>query len=429
LELIDVISNRARLYDIFGDGSPKLITIKLSNIFFSDPKTGKVVRRITIKPRAEKHVAEYERNILRSISEDSLIERTGISGEVIIKFDLSDINNDGVAEIILLRADGIIACYDIYGKELWSVYKDRYVVDFYIFDIDEDGYQEVVAISRLGLIYTINRKGKVFSFPLKNTYGSPSHIYCYSLQNSSPRVAVLMRDGLLYFFEVMCRGKEFYKKEERLEIINTINLPKTGEPVVFCRYDIDVEGIEEFIVGLSDGTIVAVDRSSGITRSLRLEDKIAFAVPLKHSNLKGIFIGDWVGNAVIVSKSGITRFDAPSKRARLDIDGDGVQEDIRVMSKKIVVRRDGRELFSIEGRNYISAYNICDINNDGCMEILLGWNSRSVSIYSCDGKRISATSTTMVPRVILAIDIDGDEKKELLCGGDRALEVYKSSIT
>ena len=429
LELIDIISDRAKLYDIYGDGSPKLITIKLSNIFFSDPKTGKVVKKFTIKPKVEKHVVEYERNLLRSISGDSLIERTSVSGEIIIKFDLADINNDGIVEIVLLRADGIMACYDTYGKELWSVYKDRYVVDFCISDIDSDGYPEVVAISRMGIIYIINRKGKVFSFTLKNTYGSPSHICCYHEQDGSPRVAVLMRDGLLYFFGVTHKGKEFYKKEEKLEILNTVNLPKTGEPVAFCRYDVDGDGVEEFIVGLSDGAVAIVNPSSGLLKSLRLEDKIAFAVPLKYLNLTGIFIGDWLGNAVIISKSTITRFDAPSKRSRLDIDGDGTREDISVMAKRIVVRRERQELFSIEGRNYISAFNICDINNDDCMEILLGWNSRSISIYSCDGKRISAISTTTVPRVILAIDIDGDQKKELLCGGDGALEIYRPPIS
>ncbi len=425
MKLVNIISNRAKMADVNNDNATELVNVRLSTILVSNPLTGKLIKKIVVKPKVERSVEEYNRTLLRSVStSETLIERPSISGEIIIKFELEDINNDGSPEFIILRADGIMACYNFREKELWSIFKDPYVQDFCLFDIDNDGFKEIIAISRIGNLYIINHKGKVTTYPLEGIFGSPAFIG--SIQhNGCYRLFVIVRDGVLYFLDIPRDSKGIFKRKKPLNVLNTIGLPKTGEPVIIDTQDINEDGREEIIIGFSDGKLIIVGSEGTVLQSYELQDKIAFIATASTTDGNLVVIGDWIGNSLIIKKRSVQIIPALERTLDMDIDNDGIVERIQVRSKKLVIKKNQKEILSVEGRSYITAFNLQDIDADDEVEVLVGWNSRSFSIYKTNGSRIASTTTSAIPRVLLCIDVDNDGQKEILCGGEGTLEIYK----
>ncbi len=426
MQLINLSSDRAYLLDIDCDGAEELIYTKLSNIVITDPRRGKVKRVIKVKPKAEKQRDLYEQRIYRSISTEtniSLRDVSSFAGEVVLKLAISDVDGDGRSEIIILRVDGILACYGLDGSEKWSFFLDPYIVDL---AVEERGYIRVVAISRYGYLYAVTMDAKFYRVSLENL--SRSTISIVSLDPSDDTYAILMQEGMLYVIKLKI-SREKLKRTIKLEVLADISLPRHAESTSLCALDIDDDGIQEVVIGLADGTILIADwRAEKVSVSTKLPDKISCIYRLPGVEEPVVIVLDWFGNlAIIRGLNRIDVYEASPRRVSIDLDGDSVEEEISVFTKNLRVRKQGELISEIRGFSYISAYFIDDINGDGEKELIVAWNSKTVTIYSSSGQLIDSTKTSAIPRAIFVDDLDRDGKKEIVVCSNNSVEIFKIS--
>ena len=413
------------MLDVNNDGAKELVIAQLSNILVVDPQNWRVIQKIKIKPKAEGKAESFDRQLLQSIStESTLIERTSISGGLITKFLVYDIDGDSNPELIVLRADGIIACYDFRGKERWSMFLDPYITDISVCDVDNDDVFEIVAVSKGRMMYIIDSRKKVYRFYLADIFGIPAIIDCLPKGTDIGNIAILVRDGIIYLLRASIQ-KKVLRREEKIQTLNVMNLLKGGEPTAMYVGDVDGDQTIEFVVGFSNGDIQVLNSAGMEKLTISLEDRIAFVKNIGISEgLPLIICGDFMGNLVIFHGLKYRVIKGLPRRIECDVDGDGVNETISIIAKTLRIYKNKKEQLSIQGRSYITAFTLADVDNDDRKEIILGWNSRSLSVYDIDGQRIASLRTTTIPRVLILEDINSDGISELICGGEGTVEIY-----
>jgi len=426
MKLVGISSDRVSIFDIDNDGAEELVYTKLSNIIVEDLATGKIKRKIKIKPKAEKQKEEYELRRYRNISTETTIDFRDISsfaGDVVLKLVISDVDGDSKPELVVLRVDGILACYNLHGSEKWSMFLDPYISDI---AIEDSGDIRVVAVSQYGYLYTVTADAKFFKKSLEELQGTP--LYVESLSPSEDIYAILMREGILYVtkLEVV---REKLKRIVRLSKVATINLPKHAEPSSMHALDLNEDGIKEIIVGFSDGSILIVNWKTGEScAKAGLSDKISRIFSLPKVEKPIAIVLDWFGNlALIQSADDIEIIEASPRKILMDIDGDSIEEEISIFTKNLRIKKAGKLINEIRGKSYISSYFVDDINNDGKSEIVVAWNSRTITVYSNSGRILDSAKTSAIPRSVLVRDIDGDNKKEIIVCSNDAVEVFRTT--
>lgn len=424
MRLIDIYSNRAYMYDINRDGRKELIIPRLSNILIIDPSTGKIMKKIKIKPKVEKKVRAYDREIIMSVSSgDVSVERHSIAGEILLKFVLCDINNDSKDEIVLLRADGIMACYSRDGKEIWSTFEDPYINDFIVDDINNDSYYETISVSRGGTLYVTLHNGKTIKTFLGNIYSTPLFVRTINV-NANKLIIIITQDGNLYMLKIRISKRPAMGWHIATEIVDIINLSKYGIPTSIYATPSVTATSGKLVLGFEQGKLVLVDIINKNIDELELKDRIACIGPLLSGDTSRIIASDWSGNIILINDKRVEKLPALPRKTKIDLDDDGEDEIISIFAKKIRIIKNNIKIFSVEGRSYITAYLIADVNNDDHKEIILCWNSRSISIYRLDGKLVDSIKTTSNPKGLIVMDINNDKKKEIICCGEQTIEVY-----
>ncbi|MCR8471032.1 MAG: hypothetical protein QW819_05355 [Candidatus Korarchaeota archaeon] len=424
MRLVGLNSDRACIADIENDNIEELVYTKLSDIIILDTISNKIKRQIHIKPRAMKQRAEFDQEIYRDIStEDHIdLQRTpSIAGEVILKMHVKDVNGDGKPEIVILRVDGIIACYDVDGHEKWSFFLDPHIVDLATTD---RGELRVVVISGYGFLYAISIDGKLYKVDLKDFSGSP--LALTSVDSNAGLYAILSREGTIHLVRIEL-AKEVFKKVIKVSYIANLDLPKHAESTSLHAMSLSGGSTKEaLIAGLSDGTVLVIDlKSMEIRARIKLPDRISriFELPGAADNI-GIAL-DWLGNlAIIRDYDKIEMYEAPTRRRLVDLDCDGTEEEVSVSTKSLRIKKRGELINEIEGYSYISSYAVDDVNLDGKREIIVAWNSKSVTIYDYSGRVLDSTKTLAIPRALMILDINKDNKKEIIVCSNDSIEVF-----
>lgn len=412
------------MQDINQDGIRELILPKLSDIVIMEPNTRKVIRRIKIKPKAEKKVHAYEREIITSTSNrDIAIERRSVAGEILLKIELCDINHDSKYEIVLARADGILACYTCDGKEIWSIFEDPHITDFIVGDINDDLYYETISVSRHGMLYVTLHNGKTLRTFVKDIYGMPSFIRIIEIETKK-YVVVVTKSGIVYLLKIRISKKPVLGQKLLVEVERAINLNKYGSPTVVYASPTIMEVSSSLVLGFDSGKVVAVDIKSDTIREFELKDKIVCIGPIPIVNKHALIASDWSGNVLLMEDSKSQYMFALPRKMKLDLNGDGIDEIVSVFTKEIRILKNNAELFSVKGRSYITSCVLDDIDNDNNTEVVLGWRSGGISIYDLNGQLIESIKTISTPKGLIAVDVNSDQKKEIICCGIQTIEIY-----
>lgn len=408
MKILSVLSDRIIYNDLDGDGQPELTYGKLSTILVVDPETNRVKMKIKIKPKIEKKIREKEISNLRSIvSEDALIEKPSLAGEFILKMKLSDINNDGIPELIYLRTDGILGAVSLRGKNLWSHYLGP-IGDFIPF---EDKHIKIIAIKDYDTLCFLDAKGKMreqkISTNSRNRFIKTlgDDIFLAAPEGVITKIS-LKRDSNKGPYAPQVTKQAAYLKFGRLNTISTI-----GEPYNYIA------------LGFDDGTVILLDRDLNELNSFNLGDSIIGLFSL--ADLGKIFIASWMGKNAIIDLEGskITEYSF-SRRLNLDIDNDNNPEEIKVVTKSLQVIRNSNKIFEVTGRSYITAFVVDDIDNDSQYEILVSWRSGTFSIYRFpESRSIYYSKLPFIPRGIITTDLENDGKKEIILLGEDSMIV------
>jgi outer membrane protein assembly factor BamB len=76
---------------------------------------------------------------------------------------VSDIDNDGIEEILIGSEDSKIYCLDIFGDSKWDCLTDGWIRSLAVGDVDNDGEKEIIAGGSSRQIYIIGNDGSVKS--------------------------------------------------------------------------------------------------------------------------------------------------------------------------------------------------------------------------------------------------------------------------
>lgn len=424
MRLVDLNSDRACIIDIENDGFKELIYTRLSNIIIVDSIRGKVKRQIKIKPRAIKQRAEFDQETYKSISTEDQIYLQGepsAAGEVILKLHVKDVDNDGKPEITLLRVDGILACYDVNGHEKWSFFLEPHVADLVTSD---RGAFRVLTVSKYGFLYAISTDGKLYKVDLQELPGSPTALA--SVDPDAGLYAILTREGTIYLIRIEF-AKEILRRTVKVSRVASLDLPKQAESSSMCTVDLYEDGIKKVLIaGMSDGAVLVIDpKDMEIKARVKLPDRISriFELPMAKTSV-GVAL-DWLGNlALIRGCNKIEIHEASPRRKLIDLDNDNSPEEIAIFAKNLRIKKCGELVNEIQGESYISSYVVDDINIDGKKEVVVAWNSRTIAIYDHLGRVLDTAKTLTIPRALLLLDVDDDNKKEIIVFSNDSVEVF-----
>lgn len=352
---------------------------------------------------------------------------------------ISDINNDGLKEIIVSTTNGNVYAIDKNGIILEG-FPVNIGIPLYtplnMYDLNNDGYDEIIVSNKFSnpSLYVLDRNGDIIK-TFNNGNGVGSLFTVVINENGNTNLVFGGNDGTVYIlnnelniintiqiYNVSNISNGFYDSTSFLYIalsssnflyfydLNGI-LVKTYN---FDSYiwgisstDIDNDGIDEAIITLTNGKIYAVNINSILNNfPVNLNQQILTPPVLGDINndgIKEIIVITVYGKLYYINKDGTYNFlaDIPKMFSLkgvspllADIDGDAIEE--------IIVKSNDGYIYSIEnngkitdgfpifsGSNDWTTPTVNDIDRDGQNEIIFQDQKGYVHCYSLKGSKIT----------------------------------------
>ena len=285
-----------RIADANNDGSPEVIFSSWDGrIYCVSGSTGSRIWTFKFshnEPPAENveilNISNNETGIVASFH-NYLALIDGRNGELlwsvkskgwISHLKVSDINGDGIDEVIILTRNGLLQGYDFQGELLLNrhINIDSYPIPMTIFDINHDTLPEII-ISQGRKILTLDSKGH-----LLRTYNLPSK--CYGLSFGSyhwetdPLLVASFPNGIC-----LISDKKIVSKKEI----------RNAEPLIISSGDIDGDLLDEIIIGdwKNDSLYIFEPSEKKHTPSLKKKSSISLG-----DNVLEISLGDINGDGI-----------------------------------------------------------------------------------------------------------------------------------
>lgn len=357
------------------------------------------------------------RKEIRELKKTEELELRSEIGSILTKLRVKDLDNDGKEEIIIGRADGILAAINYKGETLWSADLLDYIVSFDIADVNADGKQEIAVVTAGGLVILLNNEGrKIWVKRYPRDY-APNDLKIIDI-DSNYLIALAMKDGSVVLLDRKSeKKKSLYPLREPLRIMKVADF--TGD------------GSKDIILGGEIGSLSIIDIEGKIIESEKFSSEIIHisASDINNDGRIEIIGSDWEGSVRIFNRDKKLFLREPKTEIKADIDGDGKLERVTKYWKRITVFRDNTKLWEDEFKRWISAMDVRDINNDGKQEIIIGCLDKLLRIYSSEGKLLWYKKLLRAPLSLLTEDIDNDNHVELVTIGEGELRVFKHYIT
>ncbi|HIE14268.1 TPA: hypothetical protein EYP70_03245, partial [Candidatus Bathyarchaeota archaeon] len=170
-----------------------------------------------------------------------------------------DVDDDGVAEVIVGSSDGWIYTLDAYGRDIWKFKTGGKVTSLWAGDVDKDGLLEIAAGSSDTKIYLIDCHGvEIWSRALEYHMrpGIVTTIFSYDLDGDGKDEIIVGSENWRYYaFD--CEGNQKWFCE-------TVRMSTVG-----CAADINGDGKGEVIAGTEYYLWHAIDSNGKILWSYR----------------------------------------------------------------------------------------------------------------------------------------------------------------
>jgi len=388
-------------HDIDGDGMIEQVYASVFNLQLF--KGGKLIWSKEIDARKK----------IRELNKTEEMRFETEIGNILTKVRIFDLNLDGKKEIIVGRADGLLAALDFKGNTLWSTDLVNYIISFDIADINGDNKPEIIVITGSGTVVLLNHKGrKIWARNYPREYG-PNDVKIYS-DGDEYLIALGMKNGgLLVLDKKGNEKKTFYPMHESIRVIGIGDL--TGN------------GSSEFILGGDKGGVAILD-NNGEIRSLQRFDSEIIQLSLYDLNNDGkleVIAGDWNGSVKIMNIEGTLLTHDSLIELQDDIDHDGEIEKITRYWKRVTVMKKGIKYWEKEFGRWVSAIDVFDIDDDGKKEVIVGGLDKMLRIFNYKGELLWQKRLLRAPLCILAKDFDSDGSTEILSIGEKELRILK----
>ena len=329
-----------------------------------------------------------------------------------------DLNKDGRVEIIIGCWDGRIYTLNHKGVILWTFFIGSYynlgsghiqsspAVD----DIDRDGEPEIVFGSDVDILYCLDSSGRLeWSINLQETslpLGITSTPTLYDVNNDGLKEIIVGSDyRYLYTIHLVARD-EGGVNELKPEILwrfatQSETLAITCAPLVI---DLDVDSDPEIIFGTKDGCVYCLSSMGDIEWSYQTDGPIhntCSIADVDNDDSLNVVIGSYDKSIYIFNNKGdlLTRIQAVEKVFSqiilCDLDGDG---DLNLITSTQMQNSDNAiYILDSDGTNVHALYFqdqlpgndqkvinpiVCDLNNDGFIEIIVGTNEGYLLLFS-----------------------------------------------
>lgn len=393
--------------DINGDGEKEIVTIRELKILAFSGKKKEQLSLFVVPSKSKNQRREYqERNVLGDF----------VAGDTPLYLKLADVDGDGRMEIFVVRADNVAYITNQKGRELWSMKISDNVKSISVADIDKDNRDEIFLHSKDGNLYIIEKgitsiKGKqIFKKMIVDAFSIGD------INNDNElELVILTREGKLFIMT------------SNLKKISEIDL---GVHLLNPRIvisDINGDGIKEITISGERGILVFVE-STG--KYILREEEISSVIFLKsfdidNDGIDEIILGGYNGELRVFKNINKIYEKEESTRIKLDIDNDGIIEEIYKYWKEVGLVKKGTKVWTKMRDSWIVTLSVGDIDSDGFPEILFGDLKSNIMILDRNGEIIWFTKLPMTPMVSAIADFDGDGTVEILVGSLDSLNMFK----
>jgi hypothetical protein len=355
------------------------------------------------------------------------------SNDYINKVEVTDLNGDGVAEIIASSRDGII--YDlgakVSGHMTWQTIVGGNIKNFIILDYDKDGKKEVLAGSDktgvpvrlltwqgLNLGSTIDFEQRVYAIDAADVDGDG--VNDIIIGGADHRVYLLKSRSMPALWQYESRGAVQYAKAADID----------GDSKT------EIVGVSTWRMNEDDlAEVYALDNSGKLRWSYEIPGGIfsSSSGPAALSDINGdgkkeILIGGKKG-LIALDSGGSVLWNFPTEKLVNIVYVPDSGNGIYVGATPYVYSLDGlgKVVWKYSVNTTVFSLNVADINSDGKEEILVGalkyihvLSKDSTPIVSWFYNDVNAASNlagkNFETRSITAGDVDGDGAKEVVAG-------------
>lgn len=310
---------------------------------------------------------------------------------------VSDINGDGIPEVVFGTKKGMIHCLDHEAKELWSFATgselkpgDELFYDLEqvhaissapaLVDINNDGKQEVIFGTEDGVMYALSHTGDLlWEVNIGGAIKATPKVVDAN-NDGSPEIIVTSTNKKLVMLNAQGKILVSFKTREGSEATPGV---LRGE-----------NGAQSMIVfGLNDGTIHAINTQEKQLWTFKTEDRItAEPVFIKMKDELLIVVGSWDGSVYALTGEGELKWKFKTAGAIYhkvvvgDINNDGHREIVFGSCDNHVyaLTLKGEKLWSYETDFWVMANPLLmDIDADGAVEVIAG--SFDNNLYILEG--------------------------------------------
>lgn len=356
----------------------------------------------------------------------------------------SDLDNDGIREVIVGSRDGIIYNLGKKGKQSghknWETNVGGEIKALEVVDIDDDGKEEIiVGVDRTKkgmriLDYQGLDKGSTIEFK--------SRVYDLCVEDidkdGKKEIIIGSANGKVYVIKWDIKQDKLiweYTSKGPVHYVHATDLNGDGdiEIIAMSKWtEVDETKAEICILNKKGGLEWNYEIEDGIFPSA---DKTVDVTDLDNDGKKEIVIGTYKHGVDVLDCNGKLKWNFPTERLvnviyTSDLDNDGnISILVGARPYFYVVDKDGRLEWKTPVNTTIFSIYTTDLNNDNRIEILIGAtryihilddNGNSIGTWSYKGEIRGLTKAYKIKdadaRSIYSADVDNDQENELIVG-------------
>jgi poly-gamma-glutamate capsule biosynthesis protein CapA/YwtB (metallophosphatase superfamily)/outer membrane protein assembly factor BamB len=339
------------------------------------------------------------------------------AGDILTAFLSRDLDGDGRPDIALASFDKKVYLLDAAGQEQWSFSAPGPVYSLDAADLDRDGHTEILVGSEDGALRALNAAGGLlWEVPLGGRVTAVAALDVDA--DGTPEVLAGARPGGVW--ALRGDGTVLWQKET------------PGAPTAFT-----IAGVLEnraVVMSTEEGAVVALDPAGVFLWRSPGGGYIRGLSPLE----SGLLVGDRAGRVRHLTMDGEVLLDAAlggpvPAVAPFDLDGDGSPEVLAAAAgaENVLVALDhaGSELWrTLTGRG-VWALAFADLEGDGQPEVVAGTDGGEILVLDQWGRVRGQTFVPFRVHGLLALDLNGDGRDEVLARASNHLYAFAGSPT